>query len=115
MCPVPAKLGKGGSTSRRGHGPALQDTMAWLWRRGRLVGVIRAGSPAPRGLPCWLQRSPLPFALPSLSGPLASLGLTLDGYCSLADLWRVVDPAGLGLSPSLAFLPVCLEAGHLTL
>lgn len=80
-----------------------------------LLGIIRAVSPAPCGLPGWLQQSPPHCPFPSLSGPLASFGLTLDGYCSLGDLWGVVDPAGLGLSPSLAFLPVCLEAGHLTL
>lgn len=69
MCPASGQLGKGGGTERSGRGPALQDTMAWLWRQGWLVGIITAVPPSHIACPVG---SSSPAAL-SLGPPLRSL------------------------------------------
>ena len=54
----PGQVGENGSVPRLRRGLALQDTVAWLWGQGQHVGIIKAVSPAPHGLPCLLQQPP---------------------------------------------------------
>lgn len=60
--------------------------MAWPWGQGQLLEIIRAVSPAPRGLPCLLQQPPLTFPLSCLAWPLTQLGITL-GVAALSWSW----------------------------